>query len=310
MSAPVETIGETGRPVECTAPLVTVAVPTFEREGLLPRTLASVLAQDHTAIELLIGDNASTDGTQELCAGYVARSPNVRYVRQATNVGPTPNFESLRSQGSGEYFLFLGDDDWLDPDYVSTCLAALEEHPGSALVSGRTWYHRGEDVEVEPESLTIDQADGPSRVRAFYRQVGAAGLFYGLVPAAVNDRAPELRNVMGGDLLHIACLAYLGPLRTLDTTALHRTADGMTTNLANVASTLGLGWFQATAPQLAVAWWVFEDIAWRSPLYAELGRLGRLRLGSQAGWTMFRRFVPQAVVKFGRQQLAARRRAR
>jgi glycosyltransferase involved in cell wall biosynthesis len=305
MSEPAWTVRETVQRLEPTLPRVTVAVPTYQREQLLARTLDSVLGQDYPAIELLIGDNASTDRTAEISAEYVARFPNVRYLRQATNVGPTPNFESLRSQGAGDYFLFLGDDDWIDPGYISACVAGHEAHPGSALVSGRTWYHRGDHARQEPESLTIDAPDGPARVLSFYRQVGAAGLFYGVVPAAVNERAPQLRNVMGGDLLHLACLAYLGPLRTLDDIAVHRTADGMTTNLANVAATLGLGWFQATAPQIAVAWWVFRDIAWDSPLFAELGRLGRLRLGAHAGWIMFWRFVPKAVLKFGR--LAAAR---
>ena len=67
----------------------------------------------------------------------------------------------------------------------------------------------------------------------------------------------------------------------------------MTVNLATVAATLGLGWFQAQAPQLAIAYWVFRDVAWDSPLYADLGRVGRLWLGVRAGWIIFWRFVPE-----------------
>lgn len=310
MPAPLSGVGQNDHPMSTNVPLVTVAVPTYQRCELLGRTIDSVLDQDYPAIEVLIGDNASTDGTAELCATYTDRCANVRYFRQATNVGPTPNFESLRTRGTGDYFLFLGDDDWLDPGYVSACVAALEAHPGSALAAGRTWYHRGETSDIEPESLTVDAGDGPTRVLDFYRSVGAAGLFYGVVPAAVNRRAPVLRNVMGGDILHLAALAYLGPVRTLDDVSVHRTVDGMTVNLATVAATLGLGRVQAMVPQLALAYWVFRDIAVDSPLYADLGRVGRLRLGLRAGWIVFWRFVPGAVLKLGRLVASRLRRGR
>jgi glycosyltransferase involved in cell wall biosynthesis len=281
-------------------PLVIVGIPTYQRCELLGRAIDSVLDQDYPSIELHISDDASTDGTADLCSDYVARHPNVRYFRRPSNGGPTSNFESLRSSGLGDYFLFLGDDDWIDPKYVSACVAALESNPGAALAAGRSWYHRGENATIEPESINVEGNDGPARVLEFYRTVGAAGLFYGVVPAAVNNRAPEIRNVMGNDLLHLAGLAFLGPLRTLESVSVHRQADGTSVSLANVAATLGLGWFQAQAPQLAFAYWVMQDIAWKSPLYAELGRVRRLRLGLHAGWIAFWRFVPKAAVKFGR----------
>ncbi len=258
-----------------------------------------MLEQDYPSIELYISDDASIDGTAALCSEYAAHHPNVRYCRRSSNGGPTSNFESLRSKGSGDYFLFLGDDDWLDPQYVSACVAALEANPGSALAAGRTWYHRGDTADIEPESVNVEGDDGPARVLQFYRTVGAAGLFYGVVPSVMNNRAPKIRNVMGNDLLHLAGLAYLGPLHTLEDVLVHRQADGTSVSLANVAATLGLGRFQTYAPQLAFAFWVMQDIAWKSPLYADLGRVGRVRLGLHAGWIAFWRFVPKAVVKFG-----------
>jgi glycosyltransferase involved in cell wall biosynthesis len=286
--------------------VVTIAIPTYQRATQLRRAIDSVLAQDYGRIEVVISDNASTDGTEELCEHYVNRHRQVRYIKQAVNVGPTPNFEKLRSVASGGYFLFLGDDDWIDPDYVSSCVAAIEANPGSSLVAGMTLYHRADgSTAPEPHPVTIDAADGASRVRQFCRQVRANGVFYGVVPASANERVPPLRNVQGGDMLHVMALAYLGSVRTLDGVAVHRTVDGMTVSLANVATTLGLGWFQANVPQIAIAYWIFRDIAFDSPLYAELGRWGRLRLGVRSGGTVFVRFVPPAVLKFIRLQTKA-----
>jgi glycosyltransferase involved in cell wall biosynthesis len=290
-------------------PVVTIALPTYQRDEQLGRAIESVLAQDYGSIDLIISDNASTDGTRALCERYAQDHSSIRYIRQPANVGPTPNFESVRHLSTGEYFAFLGDDDWLEPDYVSACVEALEADHSYSLVAGRTLFHRPDGVEPEPRPMNIDDGDGEARVLRFCREVNANGVFYGVVPGAIDRRAPALRNVQGGDMVHVMALAYLGKIRTLETTKSHRTVGGMTVSLANVAATLGLGWFQATAPQVAIAYWVFRDLAFDSPLYAELGGARRVWLGMRGGGIIFGRWVPPAAVKFARLQLrrAARR---
>lgn len=292
--------------------LVTVAVPTFERSVELARAVDSLLDQDYSPIEIVIGDNASTDDTESVSRSYERKSASVRYVRQSENLGPTPNFESLRSVGTGEYFMYLGDDDWVDPAYVSRCVAELELDANRSLVAGLTCYHRDAEVtDYEPHPITIVGSDGQSRLLSFYRAVRGNGVFYGVVPAWANEAAPPLRNVQGGDMLHVAALAYLGNVATIDDVFVHRTVDGMSVSLANIAATLGLGRFQAQAPQIAIAYWVFRDIAWDSPLYRDEGRFGRLWLGIRAGSIVFVRFVPKAVLKFLRLAIAdAARRGR
>jgi len=286
-------------------PMVTVAIPTYERATQLRRAIESVLAQDHEPIELIISDNASTDGTRQLCEDYVSRHPSIRYVRHSSNVGPTPNFESLRPLARGDYFMFLGDDDWIDPGYVSACVETLESEPGLSLVAGRSFYHRAGRADVEPVLVNIDDSDPRRRVLAYCRAVKANGVFYGVMPIAAQRRVPAMRNVQGGDWLHVMGLAYLGRVRTLEEVAVHRSADGMTVSLANVAAMLGLGWLEANAPQVAIANWIFRDVAFDSPLYEGLGRWGRFWLGIRAGSVVFWRFVPPAVLKFGRLRVAA-----
>jgi glycosyltransferase involved in cell wall biosynthesis len=290
--------------MERSSPLVTVFIPTFERPEQLVRAVESVLDQDYGRVEIVISDNASGDETQSLGEKYSADRPSITYRRHPRNIGPTANFESLRPLGDGDYFMFLGDDDWLDAGYVSACTRWLEDHPDAALVAGRTSCHRDGRVEPEPFPITVDAPSPRARLLDYYRAVRGNGVFYGIIPARLNGRVPELRNVQGGDMLYVAALAYLGSVKTLDGVAVHRTMGGTSANLATVAATLGLGWFEAYAPQVAIAYWVFRDIAFDSPLFAELGRVGRFTLGLHAGAIVFVRFVPGAVVKFGRLVLA------
>ena len=279
---------------------MTIAIPTYQRAAQLRRAIESVLAQDYEPIELIISDNASTDGTRELCEDYTARHPSIQYVRQPANVGPTANFQHLRPLAGGDYFMYLGDDDWLDPGYVSACVASIEDNPGRSLVAGRVFYHGPDGVDPDAYPVDIEDVDPRRRVLRYCRGVRANGVFYGVVPTFLDRRVPVMRNVLGGDWLHVMALAYLGQVHTLDEVVVHRTVGGTTVDLANVAATLGLGWFPATAPQIAIAYAVFREIAVESPLYAGLGRRGRIWLGARSGAILFLRFVPGAVVKFAR----------
>ena len=107
------------------APLVSIGIPTYNRERLIGRAIESALHQDYPNIEIVISDNASTDATPEICRRYAQEQPNVRYVQQSRNLGATRNFDAVLQQSSGQFFMWLGDDDWLDPNYVRLALARL-----------------------------------------------------------------------------------------------------------------------------------------------------------------------------------------
>lgn len=107
------------------APRVTIAIPTYNRaEGYLTEALQCAIAQTYAPLEILVVDNASTDRTAEVVRAH--EHTGLRYVRQPTNVGPFPNFQRCLAEAEGDYFLLLHDDDRIDPDFVETCVAALD----------------------------------------------------------------------------------------------------------------------------------------------------------------------------------------
>lgn len=101
------------------APLVSVLIPVYEREALLPETVASVLAQDLTDLEVVIVDNASSDGTWDVCRGLAAADPRVRIFRNDTNVGPVRNWQCCIAEARGRYGKILFSDDRMAPDFLS-----------------------------------------------------------------------------------------------------------------------------------------------------------------------------------------------
>jgi glycosyltransferase involved in cell wall biosynthesis len=104
---------------------VTIAIPTYNRaDRFLAPALECALAQNWSNLELIVSDNCSTDNTADVVRSY--SDSRIRYVRQSTNIGPNNNFNYCVNEASGDYFLLYHDDDAIDADFVSRCMAAAD----------------------------------------------------------------------------------------------------------------------------------------------------------------------------------------
>jgi glycosyltransferase involved in cell wall biosynthesis len=104
----------------------------------------SVLRQDCENLELIISDNASSDGTEAICRELAASDARVRYVRQPHNIGLVENFKWVRAHARGAFFRWIGDDDEISPDYVSRCVEVLCDDPRLVLVTTQLAYTEGD----------------------------------------------------------------------------------------------------------------------------------------------------------------------
>lgn len=125
-------------PARRSAPLVSIGVPVFNAAHYLESTLRSLLAQDYPNIELCISDNASTDGSREICERIATSHANVRLNLNPRNLGMVENFERVRKMACGSYFFWAGADDAWSPNFVSALVADLEAHPESPLAMSAT----------------------------------------------------------------------------------------------------------------------------------------------------------------------------
>lgn len=62
-------------------------MPAFNAGRYIASALDSLLGQTYSDFELIISDNASTDGTEDICRAYAARDRRIRYVRRSGNIG-------------------------------------------------------------------------------------------------------------------------------------------------------------------------------------------------------------------------------
>ncbi len=266
--------------------LVTIGIPTYNRVALLRRAVASALGQDHPTIEVVISDNASSDGTARFCRQLADTDPRVRYLRQTENLGATRNFRAVLGAARGDYFMWLGDDDVLAANYVSECVNALHADPGTALVAGRP-YMVGDGGGFSDVSVNLLGDDGAARVLGYYRSVTRNSVFSGVGRTAVMQSLPALENVVGGDWLFLAGVAFGGRVRTLDTTTLRCSSEGDSDDLRRAARSMGLGRLAGTCPRVALCVNIAHDLL-HSATYHGLGRRERASLAVRctlsAGW--------------------------
>lgn len=95
---------------------VTVGIPTINRSCLALRAIHSVLSQTYPDVEVIVSDDASTDGTVERVREI--EDTRLRVFEQQQRLGLVGNFDFCLRHGSGEFFLLLGDDDVLLPTAI------------------------------------------------------------------------------------------------------------------------------------------------------------------------------------------------
>lgn len=113
-------------------PLVTIAIPTFNRAWWLGDCVVSALSQTYSHFEVVISDNASTDNTPEVLNQF--NDPRMRVVRQKTNIGLLPNWNACLAEAKGDYIVFVSDDDRLAPWMLERCVALILRHPQISVV--------------------------------------------------------------------------------------------------------------------------------------------------------------------------------
>lgn len=135
-----------------TRPLLTIAIPTYNRRKEL-ELLLSVLAPQlvsHPEIELYISDNASPDDTPALVQRFQSEGLVVRYHRHSENIGSDANFLSCFRAARGKYFWLFGDDDIILPGTIDNLLSHLNR--GDFDIIYATSYGFREDYLAERQS--------------------------------------------------------------------------------------------------------------------------------------------------------------
>jgi glycosyltransferase involved in cell wall biosynthesis len=233
-------------------PLVTIGIPTFNRMDLLIRAINSAREQSYTNLEIIISDNFSSDGTEELCRTQERGDERIVYLRQSENVGAAGNFHRVLDVARGEFFMWLGDDDWINSDYVEKCLAELQNDVELVLVSGKPQYYRNGVFAYDGRLFDCCQIEPRQRLQSYYAKVTDNGIFYGLFRTKVVKNL-RLTHALGGDWHFIAEILISGGCKMIATTSVHRELGGASESYKKLIASYDLPQIARLIPSIFLA---------------------------------------------------------
>ncbi len=154
--------------------LISVIVPVYNVRAYLPACLDSLLSQTYEALEIVLVDDGSTDGSAALCDEYAARDPRVRVVHQP-NAGVSAARNAGLAAASGELIGFADGDDWAEPTLFERLERALREADAQAAMCGYIEYLPGPE---RPKLLRCPPRAGAAEEReALYWALTRGGYF-------------------------------------------------------------------------------------------------------------------------------------
>ncbi|MCA9120375.1 MAG: glycosyltransferase [Planctomycetaceae bacterium] len=137
-------------------PLVSILMPTYNQQQFVESSIRSCLNQSYENIEIVISDDASTDGTWNIVADFAKAHPGkIIATRQSRNLGVSRNCNFLLPQCKGKYLALFAGDDLMYPNKIAKQVQTLELCPDVAIcahdvhllddvgeVSSSTWANR------------------------------------------------------------------------------------------------------------------------------------------------------------------------
>jgi glycosyltransferase involved in cell wall biosynthesis len=193
-------------------PRLSVGLPVYNGENFLAESIESLLGQTYEDFELIISDNASKDGTEEICRGYAEQDPRIRYFRQQHNLGSAPNHNFVIERARGELFKHASHDDLYARDLLTLCVAALDEHPQVVLAHSWSAVIDGSAAVTELVEYPVDTAAprAPDRLRSMLFD-GWGDDEGGVVRTDVLRRTPLHASYHFADRTYTAEIALHGP---------------------------------------------------------------------------------------------------
>jgi len=130
--------------------LVSILIPTYNREHIIKETIESALAQTYENIEIIIVDNASTDNTWSIIQEYVQQDSRIKAFKNTTNIGPVRNWKRCVDEACGLYGKILWSDDIIAPTFLEKTVPFLQNNSRLGFVfTGTEIFYDGTNKKLD-----------------------------------------------------------------------------------------------------------------------------------------------------------------
>jgi glycosyltransferase involved in cell wall biosynthesis len=217
-------------------PKISIGLPVYNGQVYLGGAIQSILEQSYRDFELIISDNASTDGSEEICRKYAAQDPRIRYFRNEKNIGAAPNHNRVFELSTGEFFKWAAHDDLYPKQMLERCIEVLEKAPESvSLVYSQAEMINESGVSLGIKSDPVEKRDPrPSaRLAQLLLNIREYNATYGLMRSKFVRQTRLEGSFPYSDKVFLAELALLGELWEIREPLLYLRAHAGRSTFAN-----------------------------------------------------------------------------
>lgn len=267
-------------------PLVSIGVPVRNEERSIFEVLGALTGQDYENLEILVCDNASTDGTETIARDWAARDPRVSLHRSEVDLGAAENFNRAFHVSRGKYFSWASGHDLRSPRAIRACVEALEERADVVLCYPRTLSrdYAGVDSLTTDDTLETLGLAPDERLKLTMR-LTTCNAIYGVMRSSVLRDTRLFLDCLGADHVLLAELSLHGAFHQLDDALFVRIANRPPerhhVRVARTVEMLAVQGWRRRFPYTAQGCETLRGI-WRSPV-ATPARRAPLALRA-AGW--------------------------
>jgi glycosyltransferase involved in cell wall biosynthesis len=196
--------------------LVSIGMPVFNEAACIDEAINSLLSQSYQNIELIVSDNASTDGTYDIVLSYAARDSRIKLSRNTKNVGALGNFEYVRDLARGEYFMWAGAHDRWHPSFIDKLLAVLDGDPSAVLAYPLTMSidREGRELGLMSDRIDTRSLARVDRFRKLVLELVACNMLHGVFRRRAVADLP-IKVIWGTDILLLAEVSLRGSFAQL-----------------------------------------------------------------------------------------------
>lgn len=194
-------------------PRVSVGMPVYNGERYLELAIASILGQDLTDFELIISDNASTDGTEGICRRFAAADSRIRYARNSVNLGAAANYNTVFHMARARYFKWASHDDVCAPALLRRCVDVLDNSPPTvALCYPKTLLidENGRELGSYEDRMDVRFAKPHQRLFHVLKHLEMCNVVFGVIRTDVLRHTRLIGGYQSSDMVLLAELSLLG----------------------------------------------------------------------------------------------------
>jgi len=204
-------------------PLVSVGIPTYNHPEGLRRTLECITRQTYNNLEIIVSDNCSPGPETEIIVReFMIKDERIQYYRQDDNYGALFNFKFVLEKATGEYFMWVADDDEWEINSVNTFVMELDRESRNSVVMSAC-KRVDEDGQLHDIVHNFNSKLDPNQKNPLKLTLDASTnyywtyLFYGLFRTEYLKKTFNLApDIFGFDVLFICHILMSTKMRYID----------------------------------------------------------------------------------------------